>query len=92
MPSKDGLEAHPTSRLASRNRRDAVLCKCLPHGSCNCGPFNFAWRSRIRHMLEKQPDLSFQQIADVLNRKKSVEVPPPAKSCTAATVRRVYAS
>lgn len=62
----------------------------LAHVHCN--NMDFAWRSRIRHMLEKQPNLSFQQIADVLNRKKSVEVPPPAKSWTAAAVRRAYAS
>jgi hypothetical protein len=51
------------------------------------------WRRRIRAMLEKNPTMSFEQIAEALNRKLSVHVPPDAKGeWTAELVRRAYVS
>lgn len=50
------------------------------------------WRSRIRSMLKKDPTLSFTKIAEALNRKKTVLVPPPAESWTAKLVRKAYVS
>jgi hypothetical protein len=43
-------------------------------------------------MLEKDDTLSFKEIADALNKKETVQVPPPAKSWTAALVRKAYTS
>lgn len=43
-------------------------------------------------MLEKDPTVSFDEIAEVLNRKKHVLRPPGAKQWTAATVRKAYVS
>jgi hypothetical protein len=62
----------------------------LAHVYCN--NMDFGWRSRIRRMLEKDPTLSFANIAEALNKKKSVRVPPPAKSWTAKLVRKAYVS
>jgi hypothetical protein len=62
----------------------------LAHVHCN--NMDYGWRTRIRAMLEKDPTVSFAQIADTLNGKKSVEVPPPAKAWTAKLVRKVYTS
>jgi hypothetical protein len=62
----------------------------LAHVYCN--NMDFGWRSRIRRMLEKDPTLSFANIAEALNKRKSVRVPPPAKSWTAKLVRKAYVS
>lgn len=62
----------------------------LAHVFCN--NMDFGWRKRIRTMLEKDPTLSFEKIAHVLNGKKHVLVPPEAASWTAAVVRRAYTS
>jgi hypothetical protein len=62
----------------------------LAHVYCN--NMDFGWRTRIRRMLEKDPALSFEEIAETLNRKMDVQVPPPARSWTAALVRKAYAS
>jgi hypothetical protein len=62
----------------------------LAHVHCN--NMDFGWRSRIRRMLEKDDTLSFKEIADALNKKETVQVPPPAKSWTAALVRKAYTS
>ena len=43
-------------------------------------------------MPEKEPDLSFEDIAETLNEKKAVLVPPGVESWTAALVRKAYAS
>jgi hypothetical protein len=43
-------------------------------------------------MLEKDPTLSFAKIAEALNKKKTVRMPPPAKSWTAKLVRKAYVS
>lgn len=62
----------------------------LAHVACN--NLDSRWRKRVRTMLEEDPTLSFRQIADALNRKKSVYVPPEAKSWTARLVRKAYTS
>jgi hypothetical protein len=62
----------------------------LAHVHCN--NMDYGWRTRIRAMLEKDPALSFEAIAEALNRKGSVDVPPPYKSWTAALVRKAYVS
>jgi hypothetical protein len=62
----------------------------LAHVFCN--NTDFGWRKRIRGMLEKDPTLSFERIADALNKKKHVHVPPKADSWTAEIVRRAYVS
>jgi hypothetical protein len=56
----------------------------LAHVHCNS--MDFGWRTRIRWMLEKDPLLSFEEIAETLNRKMDVQVPPPATSWTAELV------
>jgi hypothetical protein len=38
----------------------------LAHVFCN--NIDFGWRKRIRRLLEKDPALSFERIAEVLNR------------------------
>src|SRR6266542_4848146 len=45
----------------------------LAHVFCN--NMDYGWRSRIRRMLEKNPSLSFDKIAEALNRKKNVHKP-----------------
>jgi hypothetical protein len=62
----------------------------LAHVFCN--NMDFGWRKRIRTMLEKNPTMSFEQIADALNKKISVHVPPKAKPWTAELVREAYTS
>ena len=62
----------------------------LAHVFCN--NMDYGWRTRIRSMLEKHPDMSFKDIADALNRKKSVVPPPGASSWTAKLVRKAYVS
>jgi len=62
----------------------------LAHVSCN--NLDYGWWTRIRRMLEKDPSLSFAEIAMALNRKKEVHVPPEAESWTAEIVRKAYVS
>jgi hypothetical protein len=62
----------------------------LAHVFCN--DTDFGWRRRIRNMLEREPALSFDKIAEALNRRKRVLIPPGTESWTAATVRRAYVS
>ncbi len=62
----------------------------LAHVFCN--NMDFGWRKRIRTMLERDPSLSFDKIADALNKKKRVHRPPKAESWTAEIVRKAYAS
>ena len=62
----------------------------LSHVYCN--NMDSGWRKRIRRMLEKDDTLSFAEIAKALNKKTSVQVPPPAKKWTAALVRKAYVS
>ena len=62
----------------------------LAHVFCN--NTDFGWRKRIRQMIEKNPTLSFDKIAEALNRKKNVHRPPEAESWTAEIVRKAYAS
>jgi hypothetical protein len=62
----------------------------LAHVYCN--NMDFGWRKKIRRMLEKDPTLSFAKIAEALNRRKTVRVPPPAKLWTARLVRKAYVS
>src|SRR5947207_9468898 len=60
--------------------------------ACLCNNTDYGWRNRIRAMPEKEPNLSFEDIAETLNEKKAVLVPPGAESWTAALVRKAYAS
>jgi hypothetical protein len=62
----------------------------LAHVFCN--NMDFGWRTRIRRMLEKDPTLSFEKIADTLNKKKNVHKPPGAESWSAEIVRQAYVS
>lgn len=62
----------------------------LAHVFCN--RMDFGWRKRIRTMLEKNPIMSFEQIAGALNKKISVHVPPTATFWTAELVRQAYTS
>jgi hypothetical protein len=62
----------------------------LAHVSCN--NTDFGWRRRIRRMLEKDPNVSFEAIAVALNRKKRIHRPPKATTWTAEIVRRAYVS
>ncbi len=74
---KDGGERKPWNvRLAH------VYCNVMDRGL----------RTRIRAMLEKDPSLSFKEIAARLTRKHSIEVPPPYESWTAGLVRKVCVS
>jgi hypothetical protein len=57
-----------------------------------CNNLDFGWRRRIRRLLEKDPTRSFDNIAEVLNGKKTVPVPPGEESWTAEIVRNVYVS
>jgi hypothetical protein len=62
----------------------------LAHVFCN--NMDYGWRTRIRRMLEKDPTLSFEKIADALNKKRSVHKPPGAETWSAEIVRRAYVS
>jgi hypothetical protein len=62
----------------------------LAHVFCN--NMDFGWRTRIRSMLQQDPTLSFEKIAEALNMKKRVHVPPEAESWTAEIVRKAYVS
>lgn len=62
----------------------------LAHVHCN--NMDTGWRSRIRAMLEKDPTLSFQEIAEALNRKQKVLLPPKKRMWTANLVRKLYVS
>jgi len=62
----------------------------LAHVFCN--NMDFGWRKRIRTMLEDDSTLSFEEIAEALNRKKHVHVPPEAGSWTAEIARKAYTS
>jgi hypothetical protein len=57
-----------------------------------CNNVDYGWRTRIRSLLEKNPDMSFAEIADTLNKKKDVLVPPGAKSWSPKLVRKAYTS
>jgi hypothetical protein len=62
----------------------------LAHVYCNRQ--DYGWRSRIHAMLEKEPTRSFEELADALNKKKTVLLPPDAEEWTAELVRRAYVS
>ena len=62
----------------------------LAHVFCN--QKDDGWRMRIRAMLEGEPTMSFEAIAEALNRKKDRYVPPRANRWTAARVRKAYVS
>ena len=62
----------------------------LAHVHCN--NVDYGWRTRIRTLLEKKPDMSFADIAEALNKKKDVLVPPGTKSWSAKLVRKAYTS
>lgn len=61
----------------------------LAHVRCN--NVDFAWRGRIRRMLEKDKKMSFEQIAAALN-DKGVQPPPGTNTWSAATARKAYVS
>jgi hypothetical protein len=61
----------------------------LAHVRCN--NVDFAWRGRIRRMLEKDKKMSFEQIAEALN-DKGVQRPPGTNTWSAATARKAYVS
>ena len=61
----------------------------LAHVRCN--NVDFAWRSRIRRMLEKDEKMSFAQIAEALN-KNVVQPPPGTNAWSAASARKAYRS
>jgi hypothetical protein len=62
----------------------------LAHKFCN--NMEYGWRKRIRTMLKKDPTLPFDKIAEALNGKKTVLVPPGEESWTAELVRKAYVS
>jgi hypothetical protein len=62
----------------------------LAHVHCN--NMDMGWRSRIRAMLERDPTQSFHEIAEALNRKQKVLLPPKKRSWTANLVRKLYVS
>ena len=62
----------------------------LAHVFCN--NTDTGWRLRIRAMLEAEPTMSFEAIAEVLNRRKERFVPPGANKWTTARVREAYRS
>lgn len=62
----------------------------LAHKFCN--NMDYGWRMRIRTMLERDPTLSFDEIAEALNKKRTVLVPPNKESWTAELVREAYVS
>jgi transposase len=57
-----------------------------------CNVMDVGWRTRIRTMLEKNPTMSFEQIAGPLNKKVSVHIPPKANPWTAELAREAYTS
>ncbi len=61
----------------------------LAHVSCNA--VDVAWRGRIHRMLEKDPRMSFEQIAKALN-DKGVRPPHGTNTWSAATARKAYVS
>ena len=79
---------HPTLKMDGGQRRPWNVR--LAHVYCN--NMDVGWRKRIRRMLEKDPTLSFSKIAEALNKKKLVHVPPGAESWTAKRVRKAYVS
>ncbi len=93
-PHADGHDWSPNADHYPTLKKDKGKLQAsnvrLAHVFCN--NTDFGWRSRIRRMLEKDPTVSFDEIAEVLNRKKHVLRPPGAKQWTAATVRRAYVS
>jgi hypothetical protein len=62
----------------------------LAHVFCN--NMDYGWRKRVRSMLEKNSRISFDEIAQSLNRKKTVHRPPKSESWTAESVREAYVS
>jgi len=79
---------YPTMQMDGGKRKPWNIR--LAHVRCN--NLDYGWRTRIRKMLEKDPTLSFEKIADSLNKKKRVPVPPGVEAWTAEVVRRVYVS
>lgn len=61
----------------------------LAHVLCNSE--DVAWRRRIRRMLEKDPNLSFAQIAKALN-EEGVRPTPGTNAWSARTTRKAYVS
>jgi hypothetical protein len=61
----------------------------LAHVRCN--NVDFAWRGRIRRMLENDKKMSFEQIAEALN-DEGVQPPPGTNTWSAATARKAYVS
>ena len=61
----------------------------LSHLRCNNQ--DFAWRGRIRRMLEKDPSMSFKKIASALN-EKGIEPPPGTSAWSARAARKAYVS
>jgi hypothetical protein len=62
----------------------------LAHVTCNNR--DFGWRTRIRQMLEEDSTVSFDEIANRLNRKKEGHSPPGSDSWNAEIVRKAYVS
>ena len=62
----------------------------LAHVFCN--NIDFSLRKRIRTLLEENPSLSFEQMAERLNKKKGALKPPDGGPWTAASLRETYVS
>ena len=62
----------------------------LAHVFCN--NIDFSLRKRIRTLLEESPSLSFEQMAERLNKKKGALKPPDGGLWTAASLRETYVS
>lgn len=60
----------------------------LAHVLCN--RVDYAWRKRIREMLEKK--MSLEEIAAILNRSKRMRAPHGTNCWSAATVRKAFVS
>lgn len=60
----------------------------LAHVLCNRE--DYAWRKRIREMLEKK--MSLEEIAVVLNENKRIRAPHGTNRWSAATVRKAFVS
>ena len=86
--SAPNADHHPTLKMDGGQLKPWNVR--LAHVYCN--NMDFGWRSRIRRMLKKDPTLSFAKIAEALNKKRTVRVPPPAKAWTAKLVRKAYVS
>lgn len=71
-------------------RQAEAVAVRLAHVFCNV--MDVGWRTRIRTMLEKNPTMSFEQIAGPLNKKVSVHIPPKANPWTAELAREAYTS